>query len=879
MFSLPSLRNDPFSWQTALSLALASKLAYESSSTIENVTTSGWGFTEYQPLDHGDTQGFIAKADGVVLIAFRGTESLGDWIDNLDVLPAARPYGNVHSGFMEAFRRVERDIRVALPTGTVAGRKVWLTGHSLGGALATITAAEFGSALPVTGIYTYGQPRLGNSAVRGFFKLHHPDRFMRFVNDDDVVPRVPPGYQHVGRLIHFDSSGNVQQPTTEAEAEAIEPAPLTEEEFKRLQSEIRKVKAELRAKARSEREAVLDATVEGLFPSLSDHRLDRYIAVIRRFTSGAFVNAVVDIEGASRSVMEAVESAGGLAARKRSTDDVSVLLRLRDVNWSAPAGLQVGSRIGNILSAQGSLAVLKGLGSDPGVDSIEVSRDAGLQELATSVPFVGADKVHRPPIAEQGDAALVGLIDTGIDVLHEAFRDSQGKTRIIAVWNQKDNAGPSPHTVDAAHFGQSNGTLYLASDIQAFIDGTKPTPSALRDPELHGTHVASIAAGRSVGALASGMAPEARIVVVIPKMRTAQGDPSSIGYSASHFEALAFLKCVAAGGNGVSAAALPMAVNVSLGMNAGAHDGTSLVEAGFDSITTKGQDPGFVIVKSAGNERGFGGHARVQAFHGMVPIQWDSGNQFRFQDYMELWYQSFDELEFTLVDPANNSSAKVSRLNKDVNQSLGGNACHMVLTERHKDNGDNCLVITIVPSTAAIQAGLWTLNVIGTSVRSKTGQVDIWVERDEARAVRFVPEVQETTLSIPGTADTVITVAACHASTPLQLTTSSSFGLTRNGRPKPDICAPGFNIIGAKAADANHSATAAMTGTSMAAPHVTGALALVLSHRHKQAGQPQHNAQQLLVEVNKTAKNSGPLHHSGFGYGMLDAEKLFNALK
>ena len=447
------------------------------------------------------------------------------------------------------------------------------------------------------------------------------------------------------------------------------------------------------------------------------------------------------------------------------------------------------------------------------------------------------------------------------------------------MWNQKDNAGPSPHTVDAAHFGQSNGTLYLASDIQAFIDGTKPTPSALRDPELHGTHVASIAAGRSVGALASGMAPEARIVVVIPKMRTAQGDPSSIGYSASHFEALAFLKCVAAGGNGVSAAALPMAVNVSLGMNAGAHDGTSLVEAGFVSITTKGQDPGFVIVKSAGNERGFGGHARVQAFHGMVPIQWDSGNQFRFQDYMELWYQSFDELEFTLVDPANNSSAKVSRLNKDVNQSLGGNACHMVLTERHKDNGDNCLVITIVPSTAAIQAGLWTLNVIGTSVRSKTGQVDIWVERDEARAVRFVPEVQETTLSIPGTADTVITVAACHASTPLQLTTSSSFGLTRNGRPKPDICAPGFNIIGAKAADANHSATAAMTGTSMAAPHVTGALALVLSHRHKQAGQPQHNAQQLLVEVNKTAKNSGPLHHSGFGYGMLDAEKLFNALK
>jgi len=286
-----------------------------------------------------------------------------------------------------------------------------------------------------------------------------------------------------------------------------------------------------------------------------------------------------------------------------------------------------------------------------------------------------------------------------------------------------------------------------------------------------------------------------------------------------------------------------------------------------------------VIVKSAGNERGFGGHARVQAFHGLVPIQWESDNKFRFQDYMEVWYQSLDELEFTLVDPAGNGSPTVSKGNKDVNASLGGNACHIVLTERHPDNGDNRVVITIVPQSAAIQAGLWTLNVVGTNVRSKTGHVDIWVERDDdARAVRFVPEVPETTLSIPGTADTVITVAACHAATPLQLTTSSSFGLTRKGQPKPDICAPGFKIMGAKAAEADHRATIAMTGTSMAAPHVTGALALVMSHRHKHQGQPQHNALQMLAATNLTARNI-TLHHAGFGNGMLDAEALFNTLK
>ncbi len=81
MFTLAALRNEGFSWQTALSLALASKLAYESGSTVANVTKSGWGFAKCEPLDRGETQGFVAIADDVVLIAFRGTESLGDWID------------------------------------------------------------------------------------------------------------------------------------------------------------------------------------------------------------------------------------------------------------------------------------------------------------------------------------------------------------------------------------------------------------------------------------------------------------------------------------------------------------------------------------------------------------------------------------------------------------------------------------------------------------------------------------------------------------------------------------------------------------------------------------------------------------------------------
>jgi subtilisin family serine protease len=328
----------------------------------------------------------------------------------------------------------------------------------------------------------------------------------------------------------------------------------------------------------------------------------------------------------------------------------------------------------------------------------------------------------------------------------------------------------------------------------------------------------------------------------------------------------------------VSATARPMAVNVSLGMNAGAHDGTSLLEAGFDSVTNKGRDPGFVVVKSAGNERGFGGHARIQAFNGVMPVTWESDATFRFEDYFEVWYSALDTLEFTLVDPAGNVSPVVSPNNRNVTHSQGGNLLQMELVERHVDNGDNRLVIQIAPQSAQIQPGNWTLNVQGTNVRSRDPVVNVWVERDDARAVRFRPEVAEVTLSVPGTADTVITVAACHAAAPLQLTASSSFGPTRDGRAKPDLCAPGNKIIAAQAGSANLGAGTVMTGTSMAAPHVTGALALVLSHRAKQAGAQQYNAQQLRSALIQTTKFSG-VHNPGPGHGMLDAEALFNLLK
>src|SRR5205814_4785 len=124
----------------------------------------------------------------------------------------------------------------------------------------------------------------------------------------------------------------------------------------------------------------------------------------------------------------------------------SVVLRVRDPSWQPARGVDfhVSSRIGNIISGRGTHEALRALMNDERVLQIEASRDAGYGETSVSVPSIRADVVHAPPTSETGDGALIAFIDDGIDVLHKAFRDDGGKTRIIAYWDQFDSTGTPP---------------------------------------------------------------------------------------------------------------------------------------------------------------------------------------------------------------------------------------------------------------------------------------------------------------------------------------------------------------------------------------------------------------------------------------------------
>jgi len=210
-----------FSMANAQILAQAAAMAYR-----EPAQSAKWakvsGFTgAFDFFDNADTQGFVVEGDDTIIVAFRGTQpnrpmdwfvdfraTRGHWDHNI---------GEVHDGFYNALRKVWG---VTLANGEVLPKRlvnrgnktIWITGHSLGGALAELCAAQamFVSKIPVQGVYTFGQPRVGNNDFADAVNAKLGSGIFRFVNDRDIVPRVPlfsMGFCHYGGQHAFDHAG------------------------------------------------------------------------------------------------------------------------------------------------------------------------------------------------------------------------------------------------------------------------------------------------------------------------------------------------------------------------------------------------------------------------------------------------------------------------------------------------------------------------------------------------------------------------------------------------------------------------------------------------------------------------------------------------
>lgn len=157
-----------------------------------------------------DTQAFFAGNDQMLILAFRGTEpdEVRDWVTDFDAAFTAGPGGMVHEGFLTALQPVWREIWQFLQDRR-QGRPLWITGHSLGGALAVLATAKLRLEKdePVHGLYTFGQPRVGDREFARHFDNDFCAQTFRYVNNNDIVPRVPfraMNYSHVGEFRYFD---------------------------------------------------------------------------------------------------------------------------------------------------------------------------------------------------------------------------------------------------------------------------------------------------------------------------------------------------------------------------------------------------------------------------------------------------------------------------------------------------------------------------------------------------------------------------------------------------------------------------------------------------------------------------------------------------
>ncbi|MDJ0899888.1 MAG: lipase family protein [Xenococcus sp. MO_188.B8] len=179
-----------------------------------------------------ETQGCVVGDEEKIIVVFRGTQQKLDWLANAklhqETWTATRKIGKVHVGFYEAFVSVCSKMEDYIKQLWTKDQPIWVTGHSLGGALATLACAHIELQMPdeyrVAGAYTFGQPRVGNDDFADAFDERLKGRFFRIMNQNDVVCVLPSKvfvqpsklivpkpirYKHVGTPIYFNDKGEL----------------------------------------------------------------------------------------------------------------------------------------------------------------------------------------------------------------------------------------------------------------------------------------------------------------------------------------------------------------------------------------------------------------------------------------------------------------------------------------------------------------------------------------------------------------------------------------------------------------------------------------------------------------------------------------------
>ena len=404
--------------------------------------------------------------------------------------------------------------------------------------------------------------------------------------------------------------------------------------------------------------------------------------------------------------------------------------------------------------------------------------------------------------ALSGQGVYMAILDSGIDYTDPMFRYADGTTKIAWLWDQGKRADAEKGEKPPQGF--FTGVEYSRKMLNANLQ--KNSERLTTDVTGHGTNVAKIAVQG---------APESELIVV--KLDTARGTyPSTV----SLLRAFTYVAKKAQVEN------MPVAINLSYGNTYGAHDGSSLLERFIDNITEVGRN---VICIGAGNEGASAGHFAGKLSENEIQrISFAMGTYER-SFSLQLWKWYADRMDISILSPA--GEQYLIR-----NQDAGGEAQQAVMEQtkllifsgrpqpyRKREE----VYIDFIPVETYLNTGIWTIEI--TPRRIVNGELRLYMPSAVVRSenTRFLLPSPAQTLTIPSTAQKVITVGAYNAYVRSYAAFSGrgDADSRRAENSKPDLTAPGVNIrIG------EGEGGAVVSGTSYATPFVTAAAALLMEY-------------------------------------------------
>ncbi len=585
-----------------------------------------------------------------------------------------------------------------------------------------------------------------------------------------------------------------------------------------------------------------------------------------------------DIDPRLQTLLER-KSRGITTVATASTEEgeVAVIAKVNNLKeWLSMSEVYRGADLGStpigerIVTARVPVSRLTQIKQSPCVVSLKAVQplkptlNISLEEIAAR-----KDLLPQNATGEQGRGVVIGIIDSGCDFAHKNFRHPDGSTRLLAFWNQDGNSSHnSPYGYGQEYKQDDINQALWASDPYAAL-GYKPEDRA------HGTHVMDIAVGNGQGSGIPGVAPTADIVFVHPSERevdsiVGNGERSvheCYGDTVVLLEAMAYIFNIAGD--------RPCVINISLGLNGGPHDGTTLVEQGIDALVTA--KPNRAIVIAAGNFYDAGIHASgIVPQDGYFDLQWKIPKNNPRQKEIEVWYAGQDQFQLEILDPDGISLGHISlgEMGKKVVYSEENTVMFFAHRKSDPNNGDNVICVFMEPH---LPEGIWKLRLHGVQVTN--GKFHAWIEREDGSQTCFVPPHDKThTLNTIGCGYQSIVVGSYDATKSNKpLSYFSSSGPTRDGRQKPDFIAPGHYVWAANSR--TFTQTIRKSGTSMAAPTVTGVIALMLAEAHDRNLKLTIDQIRNILAASTKKNFPQPSEVERYGCGAIDASIAVSAVQ